>query len=225
MTVLVTVELGTGVEVSVRVGVNGAVGVPVPVGVTVAVAAGVGVKPLSPKATRRIFIATQSEMNRYVLVGSTNRPHARMNCAAVASPSSPLKPGIPVPATRVMIPLAKSTTRTRGVDDSLTYNFPLSSNARRSGPLIFAKIAGPPSPVDPHEPVPAIVVMMFVARVSLRTRQLDLSATYTLPASSTTTEAGLLMFVCSGGSPSPLKKNCPVPINVESIPSLNFRIR
>ena len=107
-------------------------------------------------------------------------PRSPPNCAAVAGPPSPEKPSVPLPATVSMIPVATVTLRTFGaVLVSPKYTLPSRSVASDHGLRICAAMAGPPSPVDPATPVPATVVMIPVAKFTLRSRVG--SSTYRFP--------------------------------------------
>ena len=79
--------------------------------------------------------------------------------AAVAAPPSPLKPGAPLPATVLMTPPGV-ILRMRWLPQSARNRFPLASNATEDGADRLAAVAGPPSPLNPAVPVPAMVVMI-----------------------------------------------------------------
>src|SRR5713101_2334026 len=81
-------------------------------------------------------------------------------------------------------------------------------------------VAGPPSPMLAGAPPPANLLMTPVAAVILRTRLLNLSATYTLPELSTATPAGWARPALVAGPPSPvdLTLRLPVPATVVMIP-------
>src|SRR5437773_11090275 len=83
------------------------------------------------------------------------------------------------------------------------YRLPLASSATAAGLLRLALVAAPPSPAKLGLPLPATVVMIPVAAVTLRIRWLELSAMYRLPLASTATPAGTLRFAFVAAPPSP----------------------
>ena len=66
-------------------------------------------------------------------------------------------------------------------------------------------MAGPPSPKEPPEPVPATVTMVPVAFVTSRTRLLLESAMKTSPAASSATPLGVFRVADVAGPQSPLE--------------------
>ena len=78
----------------------------------------------------------------------------------------------PLPATVVMMPVEAVTLRMRWLFVSTMYRLPLASTATPDGLLSLALVAAPVSPEKPKVPVPATVVMMPVAAVTLRMRSL-----------------------------------------------------
>jgi hypothetical protein len=93
-------------------------------------------------------------------------------------------PGIPSPATVVMMPVVASTHRMRKLAASAIKRPPAASSATSNGQSSSALVAGPPSPLKPpipaipfseDGPMPATVVMMPVAAVTLRIRLLPVS--------------------------------------------------
>ena len=66
---------------------------------------------------------------------------------------------------------------------------PSASTATLDGPLSWAAVAGPPSPLKPPIPSPA-TVLMIPAELTLRMRWLKVSAMNRLPAPSTATSDG-----------------------------------
>src|SRR5437763_1711676 len=94
----------------------------------------------------------------------------KRNWAEDAAPPSPEFWRLPRPATLVIVPLA--TLRTVALPVSEMKTLPLLSTATPSGALRVADVAAAPSPVLPDEPVPAMVEMNPVDRVTLRMRWL-----------------------------------------------------
>ncbi len=68
---------------------------------------------------------------------------------------------------------------------SAMYRLPAESTATPAGPANAALVAGPLSPLKPHVPFPATVVITPFE--TLRMRPLSKSAMYRLPAESTAT--------------------------------------
>src|SRR5260370_40123498 len=101
----------------------------------------------------------------------------------VASDPSPANPG-PPPATVVIEPLV-STLRIRWFEVSAIYKFPVASSANPLGFKREAADAGPPSPANPCEPLPAALLIM-PAGVILRTRLSGESVRNKLPVASNT---------------------------------------
>jgi hypothetical protein len=73
-------------------------------------------------------------------------PFGMLSCAAVAGPPSPLKPAVPVPAIVVIVPPA-ATFRMRELLVSAIRKLPSGSATIACGALIWAAVAGPPSPL------------------------------------------------------------------------------
>ena len=118
--------------------------------------------------------------------------------AAVAGPPSPqalvgVGQGTPVPATRVMTPVA-DTFRTLWPWSSVMRNPPPGSGTARSGPFSCAAVAAPPSPqaaavLAQGAPVPATVVTTPV-EVTMRMRLLERSAIRSPPNGRAATPVG-----------------------------------
>src|SRR5262249_34386761 len=116
--------------------------------------------------------------------GMTSIPFGAFKRAALAGPPSPhglvgVAQETPVPATRVIIPLA-DTRRTLLPRSSVIRNAPPDPGTTRSGAFSFAAVAGPPSPQASAGfahivPEPATVVMIPLTE-TLRTRLFDRSA-------------------------------------------------
>ena len=109
---------------------------------------------------------------RYTSPAASNTiPVTPFTCAAVAGPPSPSE--LPPPATLTRLPLESIL---RISDSSPMYSSPAGSTATEIG-FTSALTAGPPVPVSPATPVPAMVVMIPVAASTLRTRALSASTT------------------------------------------------
>ena len=107
--------------------------------VTLAVAA--------PPATRRIWLPSVSAMNKFP-AASTATDRGLDNVAAVAGPLSPVDPKVPVPATVVMMPVVRLTSRIALLSRSAMYRIVPAAVQRepvRGGQL--ADVAGPLSPL------------------------------------------------------------------------------
>src|SRR5260370_1855801 len=113
----------------------------------------------------------------------TATPFGALSCAMVASDPSPANPG-PPPATVVIEPLV-STLRIRWFEVSAIYKFPVASSANPLGFKREAADAGPPSPANPREPLPAALLIM-PAGVILRTRLSGESVRYKFPVAPNT---------------------------------------
>src|ERR1017187_950223 len=119
-------------------------------------------------------------------VESAFTPWGLANCALVAGPPSPEKPGDPVPATLVIVP-SGATLRMRWFQQSAMYKLPALSTAMPCGlPLNWALVPGPPSPEKPGDPVPATRVNTPLVSILKMTGWSGLSK-YTFPAESTAT--------------------------------------
>src|SRR2546430_2859727 len=114
---------------------------------------------------------------------------------------------MPVPAYVLIIWVAASTRRSWGYNSRLPdmKRFPVVSTATPEGFDKGAEVAGPPSPLLPNVPLPAMVVMIPVAASTRRILILLESAIKTFPALSTATADGLLNSADVAGPPSPLK--------------------
>src|SRR5437879_5649759 len=141
-------------------------------------------------STRRIRQLVLSAMKRFPTV-STRSEQLALDSAEVAGPPSPLKQHCPSPAIVLITCVVASTRRIRQLVPSAMKRFPTVSTA--SGPLALnsAEVAGPPSPLKPHCPSPAIVLITCVVASTRRIRQLLLSAMKRFPTVSTATPAGL----------------------------------
>src|SRR5262249_57417908 len=109
--------------------------------------------------------------------------------------------GEPPPATVVMI-LLEEILRMRALPVSALKRFPALSTATALGPVNCALMAGPPSPEDPGEPLPASVVMI-PSEETLRMRGFSESAKKRFPAPSTATPSGRDNWALMAGPPSP----------------------
>ena len=89
------------------------------------------------------------------------------NDALVAGILSPLKLGVPFPATVVITP--PETLRMRALPESAMYRLPAESTARPPGLFNWALVAGPLSPLKPAVPLPATRVKTPVAASHRRT--------------------------------------------------------
>jgi hypothetical protein len=83
---------------------------------------------------------------------------------SAAGPSPAGDPGIPVPA-KVRIMPSVSIMRRRLFPRSLTYRLPRRSIARSAGKYRLACTAGPPSPENADNPVPAMVSRIPSGRI------------------------------------------------------------
>ena len=108
-----------------------------------------------------------------------------------------------MPATVVMIPVVRSTLRTRWLLLSAMYRLPSGAISTPFGYRSRAEVANPPSPPKPLDPVPATVVTMPVAASMRRIRWLGGSAMYTLPGRSEAMPWGSLNREAVAGPPSP----------------------
>src|ERR1035438_4704547 len=114
---------------------------------------------------------------------------------------------------------------------------PLESTATPVGSYNWAAVAGPPSPPKPPyggkpgpkigivpvggAPPATVAITPFVE--TLRTRLLEESAMYRLPAESTATALGLYRLALVAGPPSP--REVPPPATVVMIPLDTLRMR
>src|SRR5581483_8847442 len=143
------------------------------------VAAGVILRtvPLLSSATSRLPVGSK----RRSVVKSPIR-------ALVDGPPSPVLPAMPVPASVDRIP-ELSTLRSLRFPLSEIYRLPLESTAIPCGELRNEEVAAAPSPLNLRRPFPAIV-LTFPLVSTLRTRRLNKSITYRLPAASAATPLG-----------------------------------
>ena len=86
---------------------------------------------------------------------STHKPCSRASWHLSGSPSGP-SPSVPVPAMSSSVPRFMSTMRTLWLSVSARYTLPLGATAMPFGPDNVASFAGPPWPVKPFFPVPAM---------------------------------------------------------------------
>src|SRR5439155_994194 len=94
---------------------------------------------------------------------------------------------------------------------------PSAVTAVPAGPQSRAAVAGPPSPENPHTPVPARVVIVPLGDTRL-TRSPSNSAIKMPPSAVTATPSGRLSRAAVAGPPSPEKPLTPVPAMVVIIP-------
>ena len=118
-------------------------GAPSPVWLAVPSPAMVVMMPVAA-VTLRMRLLPESTMYRLpaVSIATSDGP---LNCAAVASPLSPLDPSTPVPATVLMMPVVAVTLRMTWPLNSAMYRLPTLSTAMPYGLLIWAALASPPS--------------------------------------------------------------------------------
>src|SRR3954447_3685392 len=95
--------------------------------------------------------------------------------------------------------------------------FPPASTATSLGERNEALIAGPPSPLKPQRPSPAMVVM--VPPATLRTRLLPDSEIRRLPSVSMAIPNGVLRDAFKAGPPSPEDAALPSPVTVVRTPA------
>ena len=88
----------------------------------------------------------------------------------MGAPPSPLKPGVPLPATVLIVPWV-SISRTLWLAVSPMKTAPSAVMVTPSGAFSWAAVGGPPSPAAPGAPVPATLVIVPVAS----TRRMRLS--------------------------------------------------
>jgi hypothetical protein len=104
-----------------------------------------------------------SSRSAVIVIGPEGDANARDSMfgpisALVAAPPSPVLPDVPFPATVEMIPPGV-IIRTRKFPLSQKKRFPNESRFRKLLDPILALRAGPPSPLNPNVPVPAIVLI------------------------------------------------------------------
>ncbi len=140
------------------------------------------------------------------------------SAATDAGPPSPEDPCTPVPATVVMIPAAL-IRRTRWLSRSVKYVLPAPSESSPCGELKAALVAGPPSPENLYDPLPAMVLITPPA--TRRRRLLNVSAISKFPAASTAAARGLFSNALVAGPLSPAKTREPfaVPAMVVMTPA------
>src|SRR5271157_3239593 len=105
---------------------------------------------------------------------------------------------------------------------------PAPSSATPDGNASDPLTAGPPSPDHPLVPLPATVVMVWVAASTRRTRLPDRSAMKRLPAASTATPNGKFREASAAGPLSPVDDAAPLPATSVRMPvtasTLNTRL-
>ena len=109
------------------------------------------------------------------------------------------------------------TLRTRWLPLSTTNMVPPASTARPPGKFKEARVAWPPSPLNPAVPVPATVVML-PAVSTFRIRWLSRSEIKTFPATLMARAVGLLRAAEVAAAASPLKPAAPFPAKVVTFP-------
>ena len=114
---------------------------------------------MTPETTERTRLLPESAMSsvmpsppRFTAVGYDSD-------ALMADPPSPLKAGVPLPATVVITCASLLTERTRWLYSSAMNSTPSLRTATPLGHASIARVASPPSPPKPSAPVPATVVM------------------------------------------------------------------
>jgi hypothetical protein len=136
--------------------------------------------------------------------GVATTPTGVAKLAKSAGPPSPANAKFPFPANAVMIWLVPSTRRITLFPESEIKKLPAPFTDTRSGERKVALVAGPPLPLNPAAPVPAIVVIMRGVPVSiLRITLLSVSATYRLPLESMSRPSGQSKVALTAGPPSP----------------------
>ena len=114
-------------------------------------------KPCSPLPATVIMMPVLAVHSRIRLLlssamytlptASVVTPHGLWSAALTPTPPSPLKPGTPLPAIVVMIPVLFVHRRTRLLPKSAMYALPTASTATPFGVRSFALVAAPPSPL------------------------------------------------------------------------------
>ena len=132
----------------------------------------------------------------------TAMPAGWASSACVAGLPSPVNPGVPVPATVVIVPSAE-TRRIRLLTVSAIRKPPSGSEATPCGAASCALVAGPPSPKEPADPVPATVVIVPSA-ATLRMQLLSASAIRKPPSGVRASPCGWFSWAAVAGPPSPL---------------------
>ena len=94
---------------------------------------------------------------------------------------------------------------------------PALSTATPTGPANPALVAGPPSPEEVADPLPATVVMIPVVAFTFRTLLLAASPMYRFPAASNAIAPGLSNSALVAAPPSPEKPEVPLPATVVMI--------
>ena len=97
---------------------------------------------------------------------------------------------------------------------STSQALPWASTATPLGPLRVASLAGPPLPVNPFFPFPAMWVILSAFRSSLKTWLPSRVQTQRLPAASKSIERGPRSGVPFTGAPSGVAPGLPVPAMV-----------
>ena len=152
---------------------------------------------------------------------STATPRGQFNWALVAGPLSPLKPGVPFPATVVITPF--ETLRMRWFEYRRCTGCRRRRRRRQAGKSNWALVAGPLSPLKPCVPFPATVVITPLE--TLRMRWLEASAMYRLPAAVHGDTVGVINCAPVAGPLSPLKPCVPLPATVVITPFETLRMR
>src|SRR4051794_9198434 len=180
-------------------------------------------------ATVVIVPAGDTRRTRWLLTSAITTPPSGVTATAagesswavVAGPPSPEKPGVPVPATVVIVP-AGVTRRTRPLPASAITKPPSGVPATASTEASWAAGAGPPPPEGPGGPVPATVVMV-PAGDTRRTRRLPESAIRKPPSAVAATASGALSAAAVAAPPSPENPGVPVPAAVVIVPAADTR--
>ena len=175
--------------------------------------------------TSRIRLFRPSVMKRFPEPSrAISMPKLPLNSAEIAGPPSPENPWDPLPATVLMMPLAR-TSRIRSLLASAIKRFPEASTVTPQGALNSAEIAGPPSPENPWDPLPATVVMMPLVE-TFRIRLLSWSPMKRFPEASTEIPRGKDSDADVANPPSPENPWFPLPAMVVMMPLVEtLRIR
>ena len=150
-------------------------------------------------------------------------PSGAFSWAAAGGPPSPAAPGVPVPATLVIVPVA-STRRMRLSPVSAMRKPPPMIGATLEGAFSEAWTAGPRSP-SPSAWPPATVVMIPLV-LTRRMRLLPVSAIRNEPSGRAATSRGAFSEAPVAASPSPPKPALADPATVVMTPvGLTRRMR
>ena len=144
--------------------------------------------------------------------GGAAWPPGSLIWASTPGPSSPLKPGMPVPTTVLMMSMV-STMRIRWLAWSVMYMLPSASKAVAVGRSSRAIEAGPPSPPKARMPLPQIVLRVAAAGSNSISLELCHAAMMKVPRGDTDMCVGWLSEVRSA-SPSGASPSSPVPTTV-----------